>query len=158
MEDIEQYRGEVFAAAYDLNNNSYDAEDAVQEAYIKYITKPPKVLTNVKGWLRKVARNACIDKLRRNNTIKMVANDHLSSIEDKRKPYKPYYDFDKKLSRKVRGLFKGMKPKFKAAVIAVDMKGMSYADAADELECTLGTLKSDLLRGRRFLRAKKEEV
>lgn len=83
MEDVEQYREAMFAVVYALNRNSHDAEDAVQEAYIKLITKPPRHRKNIKAWLCTVARNACIDKLRKRNVIKTIDADHMSSLEDK---------------------------------------------------------------------------
>ena len=63
---IEKYHGNIFRLAYGYLKNSHDAEDIVQEAFLKlYMSKTCfEKDDNVKAWLIRVSINLCKDRLR----------------------------------------------------------------------------------------------
>ena len=52
----------------------------------------------------------------------------------------------------VRAALLALRPEFREAVGLVDVRDLSYQDAADQLECPVGTVMSRLHRGRKRLR------
>ena len=52
----------------------------------------------------------------------------------------------------VAAALRGLRPEFREAVELVDLRDLSYQDAADQLACPVGTVMSRLHRGRKRLR------
>jgi RNA polymerase sigma-70 factor, ECF subfamily len=139
-----EHAAAVHATVFRLTLDSAAAEDATQEAFVRLLTKPPKEQGNIAAWLKRVAVNAAIDTLRRTNRHKPLG--------DYERADEPRPDVsDTTLSDELVEALKRIKPDHRAAVLAVDRDGMSYADAADLLGVRLNKLKTDLLRGRRAL-------
>lgn len=63
---IEAYGDMLFRVCLIMLRNEADAEDAVQETFLKYIQKSPELkdIEHEKAWLLKVANNKCKDMLR----------------------------------------------------------------------------------------------
>lgn len=63
---VEMYSGQLFRLCFTILRNSADAEDAVSNTFIKYLTKAPAFLEEEhrKAWLIRVATNICKDMLR----------------------------------------------------------------------------------------------
>ncbi|MBQ2729343.1 MAG: RNA polymerase sigma factor [Clostridia bacterium] len=71
---VEEYANMLFRVSFVILGNSYDAEDAVQETFIRYMKKAPAFESreHEKAWLIRVATNQSRDILRfrsRNNTL-----------------------------------------------------------------------------------------
>ncbi|NJM06274.1 sigma-70 family RNA polymerase sigma factor [Candidatus Gracilibacteria bacterium] len=64
---VERYTGAVFNLAYRMLNNAQDAEDAVQEIFLRAYRRLDSYDTERKfvTWLLTIASNYCIDRLRR---------------------------------------------------------------------------------------------
>lgn len=137
----------VYRAVYRVTLDAQVSEDAVQEAFVKLITRPPKRQDNLVAWLKRVAVNSAIDGLRRSNRSKPLA-DH--DPADQRGEYDANIH-EAEFSDEVLAALKQLKADHRAAVLAVDRDGMSYQDAAALLGVKLNKLKTDLLRGRRAL-------
>ena len=66
---IDQYRNLVYTMAYYSLGQEEDAEDATQEVLVRLWKHWDRVRdSNVKAWLVRVTRNACIDQLRKRRT------------------------------------------------------------------------------------------
>jgi RNA polymerase sigma-70 factor, ECF subfamily len=63
MEDWAQHRRYLFAVAYRLLGTAVDAEDAVQEAFVRLSTSAPDDLQNTRAWLTTVVARICLDML-----------------------------------------------------------------------------------------------
>jgi RNA polymerase sigma-70 factor (ECF subfamily) len=63
MDDWEQHRRYLFAVAYRLLGSAADAEDAVQEAFLRAHTAAPADLENPRAWLVTVTSRICLDML-----------------------------------------------------------------------------------------------
>ncbi len=63
MESFEMYRSYLFAIAYRMLGSAMDAEDMVQETYLRYSTTPPETITSLKAFLTTIITRLCMDQL-----------------------------------------------------------------------------------------------
>lgn len=61
---FEEYRSLLFALAYRMLGSAMEAEDIVQEAYLRYRTAPPESIRSLKSFLTTIVHNLCLDHLR----------------------------------------------------------------------------------------------
>lgn len=140
----------VFAICMRMLRDRDAALDATQDTFITVFRKADRYKAEAafSTWLYRVAVNTCYDHLRRQQRKRTepLPEDHdpsdtsseslLDSVE-----LKP--DVEAALMR--------LTPEYRAAVVLVDMEGMSLDQAADSLEVPTGTVKSRLFRARRQL-------
>ena len=63
MESFETYRTYLFAIAYRMLGSAMDAEDMVQETYLRYQTTPPETIRSLKAFLTTILTRLCMDQL-----------------------------------------------------------------------------------------------
>ncbi|MGZ3622397.1 MAG: RNA polymerase sigma-70 factor [Ktedonobacteraceae bacterium] len=63
MESFEAYRHYLFAIAYRMLGSAMDAEDMVQETYLRYQATPPETITSLKAFLTTIITRLCMDQL-----------------------------------------------------------------------------------------------
>ncbi|MGW4945339.1 sigma-70 family RNA polymerase sigma factor [Actinoplanes sp. NPDC004185] len=61
---FEQQRGRLVAVAHRILGSRTDAEDAVQEAWLRLARQGPDAIDNLAGWLTTVVGRVCVDMLR----------------------------------------------------------------------------------------------
>ena len=63
-EQFEANRSRLEGMAYRMLGSRTEAEDAVQEAWIRILRGDPEAIENVAGWLTTVTGRVCLDRLR----------------------------------------------------------------------------------------------
>ncbi len=63
METFETYRTYLFAIAYRMLGSAMDAEDMVQETYLRYQTAKPETIHSLKAYLTTILTRLCMDQL-----------------------------------------------------------------------------------------------
>jgi RNA polymerase sigma-70 factor, ECF subfamily len=63
VESFETYRTYLFSIAYRMLGSAMDAEDMVQETYLRYQTKPPETIHALKAYLTTILTRLCMDQL-----------------------------------------------------------------------------------------------
>ncbi len=61
---FEEYRSLLFAMAYRMLGSAMEAEDIVQEAYLRYRATPPESIRTLKSFLTTIVHHLCIDHLK----------------------------------------------------------------------------------------------
>ncbi|WIG60563.1 MAG: RNA polymerase sigma-70 factor [Ktedonobacterales bacterium] len=62
-ETFESYRHYLFAIAYRMLGSAMDAEDMVQETYLRYQATPPETIRSLKAYLTTILTRLCMDQL-----------------------------------------------------------------------------------------------
>ena len=157
------------AQAYNLAcrmlNDRHLAEDAVQEA----LTSAYRSFTqfrgeNLRAWLMRIVANSCRDMLRASRSRPSVPLDPVGSGPDSEDDALAATDLPTdlespedaairgELRRSIEAGLESLAEERRLALVLVDVQGFSYEEAATILNCSLGTLKSRISRGRRDLR------
>jgi RNA polymerase sigma-70 factor (ECF subfamily) len=63
VDSFETYRAYLFAIAYRMLGSAMDAEDMVQETYLRYQAAPPQAIRSLKAYLATILTRLCIDQL-----------------------------------------------------------------------------------------------
>jgi len=63
VESFETYRTYLFSIAYRMLGSAMDAEDLVQETYLRYQTPPPETIHSLKAYLTTILTRLCMDQL-----------------------------------------------------------------------------------------------
>jgi RNA polymerase sigma-70 factor (ECF subfamily) len=159
----------LYRTALRLTRNPADAEDLVQETYLRAFRFRDRFLagSNLRAWLFKILSNAAISRFRHlshetgdRSLDEMGEFDlHAHSVDGggalresaEEEALSQILDVD------VRRALEELPEQFRLALLLSDVEGFSYKEIADVLDVPLGTVMSRLFRGRRMLRAKLEE-
>lgn len=167
IEDVViEYGSYLYNFAYTLTTNPKDAEDLVQETFIKaWINlKSLKNEYAIKKWLRTICLNEFRRKLKKENRIKIEYTENLEDLEKDSLHYvtpKPSFTEEVIVSEEVAklrdGCFLAMTRKLtihqRLAFSLIDMFGMSIYEVAKILEITPKAVKGLLYRARMNLEA-----
>lgn len=127
-----------------------DAADALQEALLSAHRRASTFREHaaVRSWLHSIVVNACLDRIRRNRarpTVPLFEDDS----DDVRASCDPIHDAETALD--IGAALRSLPPEQRAAVVAVDIEGLSVREAALALGIPEGTVKSRCSRARRRL-------
>lgn len=155
----------LYASALRLTRSPKDAEDLVQDTYLKAFRFFDSFErgTNIKAWLFKILTNTFINKYRRKVKEKEMAEapvedvmfDRFVSADQVRALQDPETDFfEKLLSDEVVEALDKVPVDFRMVVILADLQDFSYKEIAEILDIPIGTVMSRLHRGRKALQKK----
>jgi RNA polymerase sigma-70 factor, ECF subfamily len=149
-ESLAGHAQRLYRAAYGLCGSRDEAEDLVQDAYERVLRRPRFVRREQDlAYLLRVLRNTWIRSLRAKKPVAYVgAADELDSLRVAHDPVAQAVD-----SRAVFEALQELTLPLREAVVAVDVLGLSYRDAARALKTKEGTIMSRLYRGRGQLAA-----
>ena len=157
---VEHYQGTVYNLCLRMLGAPQPAEDATQEAFIAAF----RAIQSFRGqgfraWLFRIASNACYDEMRRKRSRPAVSLDEPHG-EDERGIDVPAAGLSpeeraeqQELGALIQRALSQLHPDQRIAVILCDVQGMDYAEIAEVLGISLGTVKSRIFRGRAQMRA-----
>jgi RNA polymerase sigma-70 factor, ECF subfamily len=153
-----EYLDGLYSYAMVLTRNHAEAEDLVQEAYVRAMPAMKRLRpeSNVKGWLFKILRNAWLNQLRKRRTGPEIAWTDMEdgSVRDIAEPSKDsYHALVSKIEREqVQAAIQKLPPNFREIILLREFEELSYDEIAGLLDCPIGTVMSRLARARSKLR------
>jgi RNA polymerase sigma-70 factor, ECF subfamily len=146
----------LFSYALVLTRNRSEAEDLVQETYVRAIRAMGRLRagSNVKSWLFTILRNIWFNQLRQRRTARVVAMDGEESAMDIAETAKDPYAFyvSKVEQEQVREAIQQLPADFREVILLREFEELSYEEIATILDCPAGTVMSRLARARAKLR------
>jgi RNA polymerase sigma-70 factor, ECF subfamily len=151
----------MYGAAFRLTRNAADAEDLVQETFLRAYRGFHQFQegTNLKAWLYRILTNTFINSYRKKQRQPQTISDE--EIED-------WYLYSKLAERgaepsaetsviealpdeDVQAALSSLPEQFRIAVLLADVEGFSYKEIAEITDVPIGTVMSRLHRGRKAL-------
>jgi RNA polymerase sigma-70 factor (ECF subfamily) len=146
----------LYSYALVLTRNRSEAEDLVQETYVRAIGAMGRLRngSNVKSWSFTILRNIWFNRLRQQRTAKRVAMDGDESAMDIAETTKdPYALYVSKMEHEqVRAAIQQLPVEFREIILLREFEELSYQEIATILDCPAGTVMSRLARARAKLR------
>ncbi len=161
---VRRYQNKIFRLAQHITQNQEDAEDVLQETFLKAYEHLDQFQGNSKfyTWIVRIAVNQALMKLRRRKNDKQVSLDEtIDTGEDTmvREIAAWGEDPEERLSREEMGeildeAVRGLEPPYRSVFVLRDMEELSTEETAEALGLSVPAVKSRLLRARLQLREK----
>ena len=159
MEHIDK----LYAHAMRKTGNSADANDLVQETYLKAFAAFDQFQqgTNIKAWLHRILENTYINQYRKQQNqpyyspLEELEDWQLGDAESRTATSSRSAEaeaIDHLPASAIKDALQALPEDFRAAVYLVDVEGYSYQEVADIMDTPTGTVMSRLHRGRKLLR------
>ena len=154
---------QLYRAAYYLSRNESDANDLVQDTYLKAyrVFHQFRPGTNCRAWLLTILRTLFLNDYERNKRrpemvdwagieqtyeSMVAASGSASSIGNPEAMLCAQLT-DPQIAQAVRDL----PEEYRTAIVLVDVEELTYEEAAQVMKCPVGTVRSRISRGRRML-------
>jgi RNA polymerase sigma-70 factor (ECF subfamily) len=156
--NVLHYIDGLYGYAMALTRNQADAEDLVQETYVRAIrgAESLRAGSNVKNWLFTILRNIRLNQLRQQRTapkfIELDADEGMTDIAIETSPG-PYAHYVAKTEReRVREAIQQLSSELREIILLREFEELTYREIANLLGCPIGTVMSRLARARSKLR------
>jgi RNA polymerase sigma-70 factor, ECF subfamily len=140
-----------------LTRNDHDAEDVVQEAYLRALRSFDRYRGgDARSWVLTIVRNTCYTWLRQNRAAEPApggdaGDDGVAEVPGD-PAAQPEVQFLRDVDRQLlRAALEALPAEFREALVLRELEGLSYKEIADIADVPLGTVMSRLARARRQL-------
>lgn len=149
--------------AYHLSYNEEDANDLVQETYLKAHRFIDKYIqgTNAKAWLFKILKNAYINQYRKKSKrpTQVDFEEIVSYHDSDDNAGTGYHDlraeiFENMMGDEVTIAINSLPIDFRTVVLLCDIEGFTYEEISKIIDVPIGTVRSRLFRARNMLKDK----
>jgi RNA polymerase sigma-70 factor (ECF subfamily) len=163
-DDVMPYAKQLYAHALRMTRNPSDAEDVLQEAYLKAFRAYDTFTagTNLRAWLYRIVTNTYINRYR---SVQRRPDEIGSEDLEDFYLYKRIGDADTPSSARsaeqavldsfvhddVIAAIEGLDERFCQPVLLADVEGFAYKEIAEIMDVPIGTVMSRLHRGRKQL-------
>ncbi len=161
---VTRYQRKIFRIAKNITQNEEDAEDVLQETFLKAYEHLPEFQGNAKfyTWIVRIAVNESLMKLRKRKTSRTVPLDEPVEMgEDsivreiavwEETPEQKYSQ--EEMREILEGAVDSLKPDYRTVFVLRDIEELSTEETAEALDISVPAVKSRLLRARLQLREK----
>jgi len=159
---VNHYHAPVYNLILGMLGDTADSADAAQEVFLKAFKgiRSFRQGSSLKTWLYRIAIREALNHRRwfkrhnqKNVSIDAQPAEGCAPMEIEDFSATPFDQLAAhEIQVAVQGALQQVPDVFRSAVILRDLEGLSYEEVAEVLECTVGTVKSRILRGRRALK------
>ncbi len=164
---VQRYQGRIYALTYNMTSSRADAEDLVQEVFVKAY----RSLGRFKGkssfytWIYRIAVNHTINFLRKRGRRTMLSLDDLDGAVERDPDYVALSSGSgpfrmaslAELHEKLNAALQELSEKHRAVVVLHDIQGIPHDHIARMMKCSSGTIRSRLFYARKQLQSALEE-
>jgi RNA polymerase sigma-70 factor (ECF subfamily) len=156
----------VYRAALWMTRNQHEAEDLVQETYLRAFRSFHRFeqATNCRAWLLRILTNLNIDRYTRaaakSEKVRYEDIKHLAAAGRGAEGAEggsgagSAFDYGEFLDEDVKRAVESVPETFRAPLLLSAVEGLSYKEIARALGCPMGTVMSRVYRGRQLLKRK----
>ncbi len=151
----------LYTFAYHLTYNEDDANDLVQDTYLKAYRFIDNYIegTNAKAWLFKILKNAFINQYRKRTKqpTRVDYEEVINFHEEEDTNYSSYMDmreemFQAMMGDEVTNAINALPVDFRVVILLCDIEGFTYEEIAKIVDIPIGTVRSRLHRARNMLK------
>lgn len=163
-DEVDRLMDRLYGTALRLTRNGSDAEDLVAEALTRAWSKLDTLADpqSFEKWVFRILVNTFIDEQRRRRARPVEEapegdTEAFSLFDRLHQPFLLWWGnpeqrlLDKLLREDIEEALDGLPEEYRVVVVAVEIWGFSYAEAAEMLDIPVGTVRSRLNRGRSML-------
>ncbi|RRR65500.1 MAG: sigma-70 family RNA polymerase sigma factor [Candidatus Viridilinea halotolerans] len=149
---VQRYSGAIFNQAYRMLNHVQEAEDAVQEVFMRAYHRLDTFATERRfvAWLLTIGNNYCIDRLRRRR-MRWLTLDDVAFWLTGDAPSPEDLAILHESRTKVQEALQELPETYRSVVILRYWHDLSYLEIAEALDVSEAAVKTRLHRGRKFL-------
>jgi len=153
----------LYTSAFYLTRNKTEAEDLVQETYLRAFRFFDKFQpgTNCRAWLLSIQRNLFINRYQQKKRepeivdwqrIDQVYESMVDRGEKGERGNPENQLISRLMGEEMEMALRELPEEFRMAIVLVDIEELSYEEAAKVMECPIGTVRSRISRGVGFYR------
>jgi len=156
---LSRYQSPIFNFIYRTLSDYEEAQDLTQEVFLRVYTtaKRYKPLAKFTTYLFKIARNLCLNNLRKRHRFRLFSLDKEEEIAEIQAPdsNSPEVVYDKKeVSILIEGALASLPENQRMAVVLQRFHHLSYQEMAEVMECSISSVESLLFRARQNLKTR----
>jgi RNA polymerase sigma-70 factor (ECF subfamily) len=160
---VQRHQGKIYGLVYNMTSNKQDAEDMVQEIFLK----AHKALPRFKGrssfytWLYRIAVNRTINFLKKRKKRQAFSLDDMDAGVERDPAYVEMTGHEgprrdariSELQERLNEALQKLSDKHRTVVVLHDIQGVPHEEIAKMLGCSSGTVRSRLFSARQRLQA-----
>ncbi len=150
------FNRKIYAYALSILKNEADAKDALQEIYLKLWKKKDQLkdLKNLEAFCIKITRNYCLDQIRLRKNYLAIEDTRLSEDITETKTRSEEINFFKDKVSSIRLYMSSLPETQRTIMLLKDFEGYDYEEISEILDVNINTIRVNLSRARKTVRAK----
>jgi len=170
LELVDRYQNKIYRLAYKITGNATDAEDVLQEVFLKIYSKIHTFegRSQLSSWIYRIAVNAAYQKIARDKKSRHISLDEVLPSVGTGDALSAQLTADwterpdevlltEEARREMMDAIRELPPEYHVVFALKDLEGLSNQEIADILNLSLPAVKSRLHRARLFLRKRLSE-
>jgi len=150
---VERYQASVFNVCLRMMGERREAEDLMQDAFLR---AHARLRTYDEGrpfgpWIRRVAANLCLNRLKQKSTAALPLEDVADRIEQVSSPLPEQAAIEHERQLRIREAILELPAHYRAVIELRHFQELSYAEISSELNIPVSDVKSHLFRARKTL-------